>query len=88
MKPKNLVKLDGAEPLSEEAVEALDFIEPSRRDFLKKAGIMMIGFGAAGVTATKAHAQSAINPSGNVDSTQLDNWIAIGADESIISPFG
>ena len=26
MKPKNLLKLEGAEPLSQEAVEALDFI--------------------------------------------------------------
>ena len=83
MKLKNLLKLEGAQPLSQEAVEALDFIEPSRREFLKTAGIMMISFGAAGVTTTKARAQSAINPSGNVDTTQLDNWIAIGADESI-----
>jgi CO/xanthine dehydrogenase Mo-binding subunit len=83
MKLKNLLKLEGSEPLSQEAVEALDFIEPSRRHFLKTAGIMMIGFGAAGVTATNARAQSAINPSGNVDTTQVDNWIAIGADGSI-----
>ena len=83
MKLKNLLKLEGAEPLSQEAVEALNFFEPSRRDFLKKAGVMMIGFTAAGVTATKARAQSTINPSGSVDGTQLDNWIAIGADESI-----
>ena len=30
-----------------------------------------------------ANAQSPINPSGTIDNTQLDNWIAIGADESI-----
>jgi CO/xanthine dehydrogenase Mo-binding subunit len=83
MKLKNILKLEGAEPLPQEAVEALDFFEPSRRDFLKKAGVMMIGFSAAGVTASKARAQSPINPSGTVDATQLDNWIAIGADESI-----
>jgi CO/xanthine dehydrogenase Mo-binding subunit len=83
MKLKNLFNVERTEPLPQEAVEALDFIEPSRRDFLKKAGVLMIGFGAAGVTATNADAQSAINPSGNVDNTQLDNWIAIGADESI-----
>jgi len=82
MKLKNSLTLAGAQPLSEAAVEALDFIEPSRRDFLKKAGVMMIGFGAAGAVRT-AGAQSPINPSGKVDGTQLDNWVAIGADESI-----
>src|SRR6516225_10191753 len=80
MKPKNLLKLDGAQPLPPKALEALDNVEASRREFLKTAGVMMIGFGAG---ATTAKAQSPINPSGNVDATQLDNWVAIGADESI-----
>jgi nicotinate dehydrogenase subunit B len=83
MKPKKPFKLDGAEPLSEKAVEALEFLEPSRRNFLKTAGVMMVGFSAAAAVATTAHAQSPINPSGMIDNTQLDNWIAIGADESI-----
>src|SRR5947207_13406053 len=80
MKPKNPFKLDGAGPLSEKALEALNHLEPSRRDFLKTAGVMMIGIGAGAVTA---EAQSPINPSGNVDNTQVDNWVAIGADGSI-----
>jgi nicotinate dehydrogenase subunit B len=80
MKPKNPFTIDGAEPLSQNALKALDFVDPSRRDFLKTAGVMMIGFGAA---ASNANAQSPINPSGTIDNTQLDNWIAIGADESI-----
>ena len=80
MKPKNSFKLDGTQPLPQKALEALDNVEASRRDFLKTAGVMMIGFGAG---ATTAKAQSPINPSGNVDATQLDNWVAIGADESI-----
>ena len=83
MKPKKPFKLDGAEPLSEKAVEALEFLEPSRRNFLKTAGVMMVGFSAVATVATTAHAQSPINPSGMIDNTQLDNWIAIGADESI-----
>ena len=45
MKPKNPFKLDGARPLPEKALDALNHIEPSRRDFLKTAGVMMIGFG-------------------------------------------
>jgi nicotinate dehydrogenase subunit B len=83
MKPKNPLKLDGAGPLSEKALEALNQLEPSRRDFLKTAGVMMIGIGFGAATADTAAAQSPLNPSGNIDNTQLDSWIAIGADESI-----
>jgi CO/xanthine dehydrogenase Mo-binding subunit len=80
MKLKNSLKLEGALPLSEKAIDALEHLGASRRDFLKTAGVMMITFGAA---ATNGKAQSTINPSGNVDNTQVDSWIAIGADESI-----
>jgi CO/xanthine dehydrogenase Mo-binding subunit len=80
MKPKNPLKLDGASPLPAKAIDALNVFEPSRREFLKTAGVMMIGFSAA---ASTAKGQSPINPSGNVDATQVDNWVAIGADESI-----
>ncbi|PYS40894.1 MAG: hypothetical protein DMG14_09175 [Acidobacteria bacterium] len=79
MKPKNPFKLDGAGPLPEKAIEALDHFEASRRDFLKTAGVMMIGFGFGAATAG---AQSP-NPSGNVDATQVDSWVVVGADESI-----
>ena len=75
MKLKNPLKLEGARPLSEKAIDALGHLDASRRDFLKTAGVMMIGFAAA--TTGKAQ------PSGNVDTTQVDNWIAIGADGSI-----
>src|SRR5579872_4733998 len=80
MKLKNPLKLEGASPLSEKAIDALQHLDASRRDFLKTAGVMMISFGAA---ANTGKAQSAINPSGNVDNTQVDSWIAIGADNSI-----
>jgi nicotinate dehydrogenase subunit B len=83
MKAKNLFSLDGALPLPEKALDALNHIEPSRRDFLKTAGVMMIGFGVGATTAGTAEAQSPLNPSGNIDNTQLDSWVAIGADESI-----
>src|SRR5215471_15461052 len=78
MKPKNLFSLEGAEPLPEKAIEALDHFETSRRDFLKTAGVMMIGFGFGTPTAG---AQGI--PPGTVDNTQVDNWVAIGADGSI-----
>jgi len=80
MKPKNPVKLEGAGPLPEKALEALNHLEPTRREFLKTAGVMMIGFG---VGASTADAQSPINPSGTVDPAQLDNWVAVAADGSI-----
>jgi CO/xanthine dehydrogenase Mo-binding subunit len=77
MKLNNPLKLEGARPLSEKAIGALEHLDGSRRDFLKTAGVMMVGFGAA---ATAGKAQST---SGNVDNTQVDSWVAIGADESI-----
>ena len=80
MKPKNPVKLEGAGPLPEKALEALNHLEPSRREFLKTAGVMMIGFGLGAATVD---AQNPLNPSGNVDPAQLDNWVAVAADGSI-----
>jgi CO/xanthine dehydrogenase Mo-binding subunit len=77
MKLKNPLKLEGARPLSEKAIDALGHLDASRRDFLKTAGVMMIGFAAA----TTGKAQG--NSSGNVDNTQVDSWVAIGADNSI-----
>jgi CO/xanthine dehydrogenase Mo-binding subunit len=83
MKPKNPIKFDGAGPLPEKALDALNHLEPSRREFLKTAGVMMIGFGVGAATAGTAEAQSPLNPSGNIDFAQVDSWVAIGADESI-----
>ena len=76
MKLKNPLTLEGARPLSEKAIDALEHLDASRRDFLKTAGVMIIGFGAAAT----GKAQST---SGNVDNAQLDSWVAIGGDESI-----
>jgi nicotinate dehydrogenase subunit B len=76
-------KLSNAGPLPDSAMGVLEHIEPSRRDFLKTAGLMMVGFSASAVTAREVLAQSPINPSGSVDNTQVDSWIAIGADDSI-----
>lgn len=54
----------------------------SRRDLLKGAGVMLVGFSVLG-KASKLSAQSPIAPAGTVDATQVDSWVAIGADESI-----
>src|SRR5581483_3358853 len=66
--------------LPDSALAALEHVEASRRDFLKTAGVMMVGFSLAGKAA---NAQSPLAPTGTVDATQVDNWLAIGADESV-----
>ena len=43
MEPKKTFKLEGARPLPEKAIEALDSVLASRRGFLKTAGVMMVG---------------------------------------------
>ena len=54
----------------------------SRREFLRNAGVLIVGFSMAGENG-KLAAQNPINPTGLVDATQVDSWITIGADESI-----
>jgi hypothetical protein len=55
MKPKNPLHLDSAQPLPDKALEALNQLEPSRRDFLKTAGIMMIGIGTGVATVGRMY---------------------------------
>jgi len=57
----------------------------SRRDFLRNAGVLIVGFGMGG---GKLSAQNPINPTGLVDATQVDSWISIAADESITAYSG
>ncbi|HYL35429.1 MAG TPA: molybdopterin cofactor-binding domain-containing protein [Bryobacteraceae bacterium] len=73
--------------MTPDARAALEKAGSSRRDFMKNAGMMLIGFSMAG-QASKLAAQSPINPSGLVDATQVDSWLAIGADESITAYSG
>jgi len=54
----------------------------SRREFLKSAGVLIVGFSMAGENG-KLAAQNTISPTGLVDATQVDSWITIGADETI-----
>jgi nicotinate dehydrogenase subunit B len=60
----------------------------SRRDFLKGAGMLIIGFSMTGSRSGKLAAQSPTNPTGLVDATQVDSWIVIGADESVTAYSG
>ncbi len=71
------------ESMTPDAIAAIQRAGASRRDFLRSAGIMLVGFTAA-VKAPKLMAQqSPIAPAGTVDATQVDSWIAIGADGSV-----
>src|ERR1022692_3215641 len=59
----------------------------SRRDFLRNAGVLIVGFNMIGENR-KLAAQNPIDPTGLVDATQVDSWISIGADESITAYSG
>src|ERR1700728_462044 len=59
----------------------------SRRDFLKSAGLLIVGFNIAG-DAGKSLAQSIGSPTGLVDATQVDSWLSIAADGSITAYSG
>jgi nicotinate dehydrogenase subunit B len=60
----------------------------SRRDFLKGAGMLIVGFSMAGSRRGKLAAQNPTNPAGLVDATQVDSWLVIGADESVTAYSG
>ena len=85
MKLKNLFQnsnqFDPAN-VSPAARSAMEQAGSNRRDFLRGTGVLMVGFAVA-AKAPNLMAQSPIAPAGTVDATQIDSWIAIGADENI-----
>jgi CO/xanthine dehydrogenase Mo-binding subunit len=83
MKP-TLIPQTGMEP---ENFPGLEKAGASRRDFLRTAGVMFIGFTMAEQTG-KLAAQNPTNPTGLVDANQVDSWLAIGADDSITAYTG
>lgn len=87
MKPGNLLKPLNQATMTPEALAVLEKAGSSRRDFLRSAGVLIVGFSMAGKNG-KLAAQSPINPTGLVDATQVDSWITIGADESITAYSG
>jgi hypothetical protein len=62
---------------------------PSRRDFLKGCGALIVSFHAAPLTQSSANAQGqfATHP-GHIDPDRLDSWLAIGADGTITAYTG
>jgi nicotinate dehydrogenase subunit B len=73
--------------MTPDAFAALEKAGPSRRNFLKSAGVLIVGFSVAG-SKSKLAAQDPTNPTGLVDATQVDSWIAIAADESVTAYSG
>ncbi len=62
----------------EDAIQRSD--GPSRRDFLKASGLLVVGFGAAGTAAFQA--PQAAGPYPDRDFRQLDSWIVIREDNT------
>src|SRR5579863_5225123 len=52
---------------------------PSRRDFVKGCGALMVSFGAASITPALGQRRSR-NRTSSIDPDKLDSWLAIGAD--------
>jgi len=87
MKLRELSKpLDPAR-MTPDALAALKNAGPSRRNFLKSAGVMIVGFSMAGKIG-KLAAQNPTNPTGLVDANQVDSWLAIAEDESVTAYSG
>ncbi len=70
-----------------DALEALERAGFSRRDFLRGAGALFVGFSSAGVLATNAAAQTG-PPFATIPLSQVDSWIAIAANENVIGYAG
>ena len=62
---------------------------PSRRDFLRGCGALIVSFGAAPFTASSASAQGQFQTHpGHIDPGRLDSWLAIAADGAITAYTG
>ena len=76
-----------AKNFTPDALEALERAGFSRRDFIRGAGALFVGFSSAGVLATKATAQTG-PPFAVIPLNQVDSWIAIAANDNVIGYAG
>ena len=75
--------------LTADALDALDNAGFSRRDFLKRSGALIVTFTAAGVAGDLGLASTAAAQGINgTPGTELDSWIAIGADGRVTAYTG
>ena len=61
----------------------------SRRDFLKSAGVLVVGFSASGLLPQWMRAQGPFGThTSHIDPNKLDSWLAVDADGSITACTG
>ena len=61
----------------------------SRREFLKRSGVLVVAFGAAAALEPAAGAQGPFaTRASHIDPKRLDSWIAIGADGTVTAYTG
>jgi hypothetical protein len=64
-------------------------MNPSRRDFVKGCGALIVSFSAAPLTQSSANAQGPFDTHpGHIDPDKLDSWLAIDADGTITAYTG
>ncbi len=62
--------------------DALETQNPTRRDFLKTSGLLVVSFGVSAIAPPFAAAQQAAGPYPDPDFRQLDSWIVIHEDNT------
>jgi nicotinate dehydrogenase subunit B len=62
---------------------------PSRRDFLKSAGALIVSFSVAPLSQLSASGQNQFGThSSHIDPTKLDSWLAVGSDGTVTAYTG
>src|SRR3954463_6957915 len=75
-----MMPLTGIPKRVEEMLDAAS-VTPSRRSFLKSAGLLVVSFSAAGTSEAQSAADSA-GPYPDPDFRQLDSWIVVHQDNT------
>jgi nicotinate dehydrogenase subunit B len=68
--------------IPKEIQDAIEKSAPSRRDFLKASGLLVVGFGVAPFASAGPLAAQGAGPYPDPDFRQLDSWIVIRADNT------
>src|SRR4030095_10436891 len=68
--------------IPKEIQDAIEKSAPSRRDFLKASGLLVVGFGVAPFASAGPLPAQGGGPYPDPDFRQLDSWIVIRADNT------
>jgi nicotinate dehydrogenase subunit B len=74
--------------MTPDALDALAGAGWSRRDFLKRSGVLIVAFSAAGMEGTGLAQGPFATRASHIDPQLLDSWIAIGADGTVTAYTG